>query len=95
MTSEPVIARRYIYSAKSDRAKHKGKHRLYLVEIPAGSNILAKIAPLPLADEVELDASVELEAAKQGMTLAGCEDKKTLKHRRHRLVLGQDYQEIE
>lgn len=61
----------YIYCANDDAPKHKGKKSTYLVECLSGSNVVARISPMPMVGDITAPHEVAINALKSDLTVQG------------------------
>jgi hypothetical protein len=61
----------YIYCANDDTPKHKGKKSTYLVESLRGSNVVARISPMPMVGDITAPHEVTINALKSDLTVQG------------------------
>lgn len=84
--SEETVRKTQIYT-RLDTSKHKGKRSTYLVENLRGSNIVARIMPLQMVNELVADEEISIMALKQQLSLASDPVTKG-KHTIQRVVKG-------
>jgi len=88
-----LVKRRYLYQAKCDRPRHKGKRSVYLVEILSGAEAYARVEHLGGVKGEDCKPELYLLAMNNNFSIVGDGDP-IPKHVRWQIVLGTDYQEV-
>ena len=87
------VKNRYLYQARNDKSRHRGKRSVYLVENLVNEKCHVKVSYLGYVYNTVTTPELHLLASQNAMSVVG-EEEPAGRHVRLRVILGTDYEEV-